>query len=171
MAQRDNLGNASQGEAPVPEGFTLTLALVDAVPVLMFCAAAIAFGARLKSALFVAGAALAFLGGAGKVSWKLVIALARRNIPALSRQMRVTMPLGFVLMIAGVALEGADALALLGELAALPSLVFLIAWVLCMCLMGYFAGHRDQADVRSNWIEQGVNALGQTCLLIAVLLA
>lgn len=171
MAQRDNLNDALQNEVPVPEGFTLSLALVDTVPVLMFCAAAIAFGARLQSALFVAGATFAFLGGTGKVSWKLVIALAHRNIPALSRQMRVTMPLGFVLMIAGVALKGAGALTLLGELFALPSLVFLIAWILCMCLMGYFAGHRDQTDVRSNWIEQGVNALGQTCLLIAVLLA
>lgn len=34
----------------VPEGFTLSLALVDAIPVALFCVSAAVFGARLGSA-------------------------------------------------------------------------------------------------------------------------
>lgn len=34
-----------------------------------------------------------------------------------------------------------------------------------------FAGHRNQFDARSNWIEQLTNAAGQLCLLLALLLA
>ncbi|MEQ2637641.1 hypothetical protein [Paratractidigestivibacter faecalis] len=47
----------------VPEGFTLALALVDAVPVALFCASAAVFGTRVQSPLFAAGAATAALAG------------------------------------------------------------------------------------------------------------
>lgn len=154
----------------LPEGFTLSLALVDAIPVALFCASAATFGAQVGSPLFVAGAVLAFLGGAGKVSWKLLIALAHKNLPVLSRQMRVTMPIGFVLMIAGAVMHAGAAGAVLAKLASMPNLLLVIAWVGCMCAMGYFAGHRNQFDARSNWIEQLTNAVGQLCLLLALLL-
>jgi hypothetical protein len=35
----------------MPEGFTLTMALVDAVPVVLFCLSCIALGRRIGSAL------------------------------------------------------------------------------------------------------------------------
>lgn len=160
-----------ESQQPVPEGFTLALALVDAVPVLAFCLATIAFGVRLGSGLFLAGAVLATIGGAGKVSWRLVIALAHKNIPLLSRQMRITMPLGFAVMVAGLVLAGPATATAATGLVRLPSLALLIAWILCMCTMGYLAGHRDQSSARDNWHEQLVNATGQLCLLAAVLLA
>lgn len=155
----------------IPEGFTLTLALVDAIPVALFCASAAVFGAQVGSPLFIAGAALAFLGCAGKVSWKLLIALAHRNVPLLSRQMRVTMPAGFVLMVAGTAMRAGQATAFLARLGQMPSLALVIAWIACMCAMGYFAGHRNQASARDNWVEQLTNTIGQACLLAALLLA
>jgi len=46
----------------VPRGFTLALALVDAVSVALFCASAVAFGTRVQSPLFVAGAAAVLAG-------------------------------------------------------------------------------------------------------------
>ena len=49
------------------EGFTLGLALVDAVPVLLFGGSSILLGIIFKSALFVIGACLIFLGGFLKV--------------------------------------------------------------------------------------------------------
>lgn len=155
----------------IPEGFTLALALVDAIPVALFCASAAVFGAQVGSPLFVAGAALAFLGGAGKVGWKLLIALAHRNVPLLSRQMRVVMPVGFLLMVAGAATRAGQATAVLARLGQMPSLALVIAWVACMCAMGYFAGHRNQGSARDNWTEQLTNAAGQACLLAALLLA
>lgn len=153
------------------EGFTLSLALVDALPVALFCLSAVTLGSRLESPLFVVGAVVAFVGGAGKVLWKLLIAVVHRNMRWLSRQMRFVMPVGFALMVVGLALRAGELPALLGGLMRLPSLVFLLAWLVCMVAMGYFAGHRQQDDARDNWVEQGVNALGQACLLAALLLA
>lgn len=155
----------------LPEGFTLALALVDAVPVALFCASAAVFGAQVGSRLFVAGALMAFFGGAGKVAWKLLIAVARRNVAWLGRQMRYVMPAGFALMLTGAAAHAGAAMAALARLGRMPSLALVAVWVACMCAMGYFAGHRDQGDARSNWIEQGTNALGQAALLAALLLA
>lgn len=47
------------------------------------------------------------------------------------------------------------------------SLALVIAWLACMCAMGYFAGHRDQGSARDNWTEQLTNTAGQACLLAA----
>ena len=85
-------------DAEVPEGFTVTLALEDAVPVVLFCLAIISMGRAIQSPLFVLGASIAFAAGALKVAWKFVMALGHRNIPLLSCQMRYVMPLGFLLM-------------------------------------------------------------------------
>lgn len=158
----------------MPEGFTLTMALVDAVPVVLFCLSCIALGRRIGSASFVAGAALAFAGGTLKVGWKLAMALLHKNVPFLSRQMRYTMPLGFLLMIAGVVdavVQGRlDPACAWAAATSMPSALLFLAWVACMGAMGYFAGHLDGLDARANWLEQGTNALGQACLLAGVLL-
>ena len=159
-------------ETKVPKGFTLGLALMDAVPVILFCAAALSFGTKIGAPpLFLVGAILAFLGGAGKVAWKLVIATVHKNMPWLGRQMRVTMPTGFLLMILGCALQGELALRVVGSLGTMPSIAFVLIWFACMCAMGYFATHRDQTNARDNWTEQITNAVGQAALLLAILLA
>ncbi len=169
--RRPASGGKKHAADDLPEGFTLALALVDAMPVALFCASAAVFGARAASPVFIAGAVVAFAGGAGKVCWKLLIAVARRNVAWLNRQMRYVMPVGFALMIAGAAINHAQVAGLLAALVRLPSLAFLLAWLACMCAMGYFAGHRDQTSARSNWTEQLVNACGQAALLAALLLA
>jgi len=162
--------DARSAEAPVPQGFTLGLALVDTLPVIFFCLAAIVAGLRLQSPLFVAGSLVAFASGVLKVSWKLVIALARRNIPWLTRQMRYLMPLGFALMLVGLATSGVAPRKAWADATSLPAAALLLVWLACMGAMGWFATHNDQADARSNWIEQATNALGQACLLAALLL-
>lgn len=53
---------------------------------------------------------------------------------------------------------------------AVSGVVLIVVWVGCMYAMGYFAGHRNQLDVRPNRIEQFTNAAGQPCLLLALLL-
>lgn len=42
--------SANTNHTDVPEGFTLSLALVDAIPAALFCVSAAVFGARLGSA-------------------------------------------------------------------------------------------------------------------------
>ena len=81
--------------------FTLSLALVDALPVLFFGAAAAMLGVKLRSALFIVGAALCLLAGAGKVAWKLLLALRGKDVAILGAQLRYVMPAGFLLMLLG----------------------------------------------------------------------
>ena len=89
------------------EGFTVSLALVDALPVLFFGVAAVALGVKLRSPLFFLGAIVCLLAGTGKVLWKLLIALRGRDVALLGAQLRYLMPSGFALMLIGAAQLGA----------------------------------------------------------------
>ena len=79
--------------------------------------------------------------------------------------------LGSPLFVVGAVMCGGQALTVLARLAQMSSLALVIAWLACMCAMGYFAGHRDQGSARDNWTEQLTNNAGQACPLAALLLA
>ena len=53
----------------IPENFTLSLALVDALPVLFFGGSMILIGLLFGNPLFLIGATLCFWAGAAKVLW------------------------------------------------------------------------------------------------------
>ena len=152
-------------------GFTVPLAVVDALPVLLFGIIAVVLGMKLHSRLFSVGAVVCLLAGAGKVAWKLILALRGTDIAMLDMQMRVLMPLGFLLMIVGVVRTDRTLVkTLMGKAIRMPSALFfalavvgLIAMILCAVLL-------DRGDVRANWIEQLINAALQGCVLIGVLL-
>lgn len=151
--------------------FTLSLALADALPVLFFGAAAVVLGLKLRSALFFVGAVVCLLAGAGKVLWKLLIALKGRDVALLGAQLRYLMPVGFVLMLAGALLaDRAARLALWGAALRLPSAAFFAAAMMGLAAMIVCAKKVDRRDVRGNWIEQGINAAAQGCVLLGALL-
>ena len=151
--------------------FTLSLALVDALPVLFFGAAAAILGVKLQSAVFIVGAALCLLAGAGKVVWKLLIALKGKDVAFLGAQLRYVMPAGFLLMLLGAFLAERGTLrTLLHAAARLPSAAFFALTIVGMIAMVVCARKFDRFDVRANWIEQGINAAAQACALIGVLL-
>ena len=83
----------------IQEGFTMGLALADALPVIFFAGSMFLIGQRFSSNLFMTGTLLCLIGGAGKVLWKLIVVLKRKNVWPLFVQMRFLMPLGFLLMI------------------------------------------------------------------------
>ena len=56
------------------EGFTVALALVDAIPVLSFGISMVIIAGRFDSPLFMIGVALSVLAGCCKVCWKLILA-------------------------------------------------------------------------------------------------
>ena len=137
---------------------------------MLFCLSSIVLGRRITSPLFVVGSVVAFAGGAGKVAWKALLALARRDVPILARQMRYVMPLGFALMVAGAVMR-LDALAgVLASLVRPPAVLALAAWAACMVAMSYMAVHNRQDVARDNWVEEVVNTVGQAALLLALLL-
>ena len=151
--------------------FTLQLALVDALPVLFFGAACVVLGGRLQSGLFFAGAILCLLAGAGKVLWKLLIALAGKDVQLLGAQLRYLMPAGLILMVAGVVRADKGLVAsLLRAALQMPAILFFILSVAGIVGMVVCSRRFERHDVRGNWIEQCINAAAQGCLLIGVLL-
>ena len=151
--------------------FNLSLALVAALPVLFFGVAAAMLGVKLQSAVFIVGAALCLLAGAGKVVWKLLLALRGKDVAFLGVQLRYVMPTGFLLMMLGAFLAERGTLrTLLHAAARLPSAAFFALTIVGMIAMVVCARKFDRFDVRANWIEQGINAAAQACALIGVLL-
>ena len=156
----------------LPEDFTLGLAIVDALPVLLFGGSMIMIGLLFGSVLFLLGAALCFWAGAAKVLWKIIVVTKKKNIWWLFLQMRIVMPIGFALMLlaAILNLKAIHLTAVLAAIVSMPSVIFFAIGVLGMVLMGIFAAKLDSADVRSNWIEQLTNTAAQASFFIGILL-
>lgn len=156
----------------IPVDFALGLAIVDALPVLLFGGSIILVGLRFGSILFLIGAALCFWAGAAKVLWKIIVVTRKKNVWWLFLQMRIAMPIGFALMLLAVILK-LKAISLpvvLAAIISMPSVIFFAAGVLGMVLMGIFAAKLDSTNVRSNWIEQLTNTAAQASFFIGILL-
>ena len=145
----------------VPEGFSVVMALVDLIPVVFFGLSAVRVGRLFQSALFVTGALICLLSGVVKVLWKLIAAVSRRNIWPMFVQMRIFMPVGFLLLLAAL---------IAGILLGIFLIMFFALGALGMVCMCVFARRLDSSDPRANWLEQGVNALAQICIYIGLLL-
>ena len=156
------------------EGFTIALALVDAIPVLSFGISMVIIASRFQSPLFMIGAILSVLGGCCKVSWKLVLGITRKDLRWLNKPFVPMMAGGFLLLLISVLLN-ITAINWAGVSAAiigLPSVLFFIAWIGLMGFMGWFRKHKFRnEDAASNWTAQIINAVGQTCLLLGILFA
>lgn len=156
----------------VPDDFTLSLAAVDALPVLFFGASVILIGLMFKNILFLIGAVLCFWAGAAKVVWKIIVAAKKKNIWWLFMQMRIVMPIGFILILLAVILgrKTIDLPVVFSAVVSMPSVIFFIIGIIGMTLMGVFAAKLDSSDLRSNWIEQLTNAAAQASVFTGVLI-
>ena len=155
------------------EDFPISLALFDALPVIFFSISVIIIAMNYRNALFIAGSILVTLAGLGKVIWKIIIAATRRDIAILNRQLRIIMPAGFILIIAGI-IMGAGSIDinwLMSAILSFPAVIFFAITVIGMILMTIFAFRLDGTRLSSNWIEQITNAIAQASLLIGILAA
>ena len=156
------------------EGFTIGLALVDAIPVLSFGISMVIIASRFPSPLFMVGAILSVLGGCCKVAWKLVLGIAKKDLRWLNKPFVPMMASGFLLLLVSLVVGfGKINWADVGRsIIGFPSLLFFIAWMGLMCFMGWYRKNKFQNDdAHSNWTAQIVNAVGQTCLLLGILFA
>ena len=156
------------------EGFTLALALVDAIPVLSFGIAMVIIASRFDSPLFMVGAAFSVIAGCCKVAWKLVLGITKKDLRWLNKPFVPMQATGFLLMLVSFVLGfGKIDWAEVGAaLIGLPSILFFILWIGLMGFMVWFRKNRFQNDdAKSNWTAQIVNAIGQTCLLLGILFA
>ena len=156
------------------EGFTLALALVDAIPVLSFGISMVIIASRFDSPLFMIGAALSVLAGCCKVAWKLVLGILKKDLRWLNKPFVPMQATGFLLMLVSFALAFGK-INWAGVAAALirfPSVLFFLAWIGLMGFMGWFRKNKfKNEDAKSNWTAQIINAVGQTCLLLGILFA
>ena len=156
------------------EGFTIGLALVDAIPVLSFGISMVIIASRFRSPLFMIGAVLSVLGGCCKVAWKLVLGITKKDLRWLNKPFVPMMASGFLLLLVSVLLNitkinwtGVGA-AIIG----MPSILFFITWIALMGVMGWYRKHKfSNDDAHSNWTAQIINAVGQTCLLLGIIFA
>ena len=87
------------------EGFTIALALVDAIPVLSFGLSMVILASRFQSPLFMIGAILSVLGGCCKVAWKLVLGIWKKDLRWLNKPFVPMMAGGFLLLLVSVLLN------------------------------------------------------------------
>ena len=156
------------------EGFTVGLALVDAIPVLSFGISMVIIAARFRSPLFMVGAALSVLGGCCKVAWKMVLGITKKDLRWLNKPFVPMQAAGFLLMLVSFVIGfGKINWANVGAaILSLPSVALFIAWIALLGFMGWYRKNRfSNDDARSNWTAQIVNAVAQTCLLLGILFA
>jgi hypothetical protein len=154
----------------IDKRFTVKLAAVDMLPVLFFSIAVAVLGMKLQSRIFLIGAIVCIIAGAGKVLWKFLIALAGKDVMILGAQLRYLMPVGFVFIVAGIlTADRTVVFDIIKKVFIMPSAVFFIFAVICICGMIICAGKYDRHDVRGNWIEQIINAAAQACVMLGVL--
>ena len=154
------------------EGFTLSLALVDALPVLLFGGSSILLGALFKSPLFIAGACVMFAGGFFKVLWKVLLAVNGSDVVLFNRQFRFTMMAGVFLILVSLVVDRANLSldGIVSGVTSIPACFFFLLWISGMIAMGVLGKKLDSTKSRSNWIEQCVNSAAQLCLFIALLI-
>ena len=156
------------------EGFTVGLALVDAIPVLSFGISMVIIAGRFDSPLFMVGAALSVLAGCCKVAWKMVLGIAKKDLRWLNKPFVPMQATGFLLMLISFIIGfGKINWAGVGNsLISFPSILFFVAWIGLMGFMGWYRKNKFRNDdAHSNWMAQLVNAVGQTCLLLGILFA
>ena len=156
------------------EGFTLALALVDAIPVLSFGISMVIIASRFDSPLFLVGASLSVLAGCCKVAWKLVLGIWKKDLRWLNKPFVPMQAAGFLLMMVSFALGFGriDWNGVFAAVTGIPSILFFAAWLALMGIMVWYRKNCfDHDNARSNWTAQIINALGQTCLLLGILFA
>lgn len=146
------------------------MAATDALPVVFFGATAVFISMIFGSVLFCIGAALCVLAGIGKVAWKFIKALSGKDIRLLFVQMRVLMPLGFLLIILSLFVDGADFSLVWKNVTGFPCIIFFAAGLAGMAAMIVLAIAADPGSARMNWIEQTVNGFAQLCFLLGVII-
>ena len=154
------------------EDFPLSLAFFDALPVIFFSVAMLIIAWNFHNTCFIIGAVLCTLAGLGKVTWKIIIAGTKKDIVILNRQLRVLMPVGFLLIIIGL-LTGLSGIhnvsTVIADILSFPAAFFFAVTIIGMIMMSIFACKLDGTKLRSNWIEQITNAIVQGCFLLGVL--
>jgi len=159
--------------------FSLSLALVDALPVIFFFLSSLSIAKELKKIhslgglLFNIGGILAYLGGFFQVLWKLIIALFNKDIYIFHSQIKYLLPLGFIFIIISLIVSHSTInwKKLITKLLSMPCLIFVVIIMFCNLLMISFLFTMNQLNTKSHWKEECVNVIFQGSFLICTHIA
>ena len=187
--------------------FSVAMALVDYIPVILFAVAAVLLQRDLYNkmskgafALFAAGTIDVFAAGALKATYKLLYAAGVCDFEPLNAMFFPVQSIGFLLagigmiamlcfrqekknaalavapavykgtflfvglMVAGLGCMDAGLCYLAAKLKKKSAIVLFVLSFVCSLCMGYLSS-QDFAQASMNWIAEGVNVVGQGCLL------
>ena len=154
------------------EGFTVALALVDAVPVLFFGASMILIAAGFSSPLFMIGAVLSTLAGCCKVAWKLILGTSKKDVKWLNKCFGPLMGTGWLLILVSfiAGFKKINWSSVGAAVTGMPSLLLFIIWIAMMAAMVWYKKtHFKNEDAKKNWTAQIINCIGQAALFFAIL--
>lgn len=154
----------------VPENFSISLVILDFIPVLFFSLSTFLIAYKIHSKLFIFGSFLCFCAGFCKVLWKFIVVIAKKNIWPLYIQLRFFMPLGFVFMIISIILfrNQIDWKLVSNLIFSVPQIIFFALGILGMIFMGIFAFTLNGKDLKSNWLEEITNGLSQIFIFLGI---
>ncbi|MBQ8280070.1 MAG: hypothetical protein IJZ23_09545 [Roseburia sp.] len=187
--------------------FSVAMALVDYIPVILFLIASVMLQRDLYNkmskgafALFSAGTINIFAAGALKATYKLLYAANICDFAPLNDMFFPVQSIGFLLagigmlamifhkqgngvvalsaapvvwkgtflfvglMVAGLGCMDAGLIILSNRLKKRSAIVLFVVSFICSMGMGYLSS-QDFAQASMNWIAEGVNVVGQGCLL------
>ncbi len=156
------------------EGFTVALALVDGIPVLLFGGSMILVASKFGHPLFIAGAVISTLAGVCKVAWKLVLGICKKDLKWLNKSFVPMQAAGFLLMLVSflLGMGRIDWPAVMQGVTGFPGVLFFAGWLGLMGFMGWYRKNKFRNDdAKANWLAQIINCVGQACLLLGILLA
>lgn len=151
---------------------SLSMALVDAVPVVFFALSAWILTGWCKNWMFVMGCWLVVLAGSAKVLWKLLLAVSEKNFFFLNTVFRAGMLAGFGLMVLFLFVHAGnlDWIAILKALTGFYQCLFFAAGAAGMVCMAVLGKRADPSKAGNNWLEQCINLAAQGCFLAGLCL-
>ena len=158
------------------EEASIGMALMDAVPVLLFCAGIILMAKMFDSVLFLIGGILCVVAGLGKVIWKFALAVMHRNVLFLNKQFKYVMGSGFLMIIVAVVVAVCTGQSDVNfsyvwkNVSAFPGNILFLCGMAGMIGMIILGSKMDASSKRVNYLEQTVNLIAQLCFFLGIML-
>lgn len=153
------------------QDFTLSLAIVDAFPVIIFGIMVARIGMVYQSFLFSCGALLMLIGGTCKVLWKILLGTIHRDVRFLDRPLFIVLlPSGFWICVISVIVNISRISwgNVVNHIVSFPTLLFLVLGMVGLIVMVVFTKRHDHSLASNNWIEECTNIFAQIMMLFGV---
>lgn len=182
--ENKNIQNKAENTVDEHEGFTVGLALVDALPVIFFSCSLIVIvtalaGTSVTFWIVLIGALMIALAGLCKVAWKMCLGLGIGDIKILNKIFVPFMATGFMVALFGAIFGTIKHVikwnVVLKSVITIPAIIFFILGFVGMGVMSFLRKSTDREsfnkDAKKNWIAQFVNGFAQGMMFLGILFA